>query len=208
MIVKVSYSVRPPLCLPFVISSLRTPIWCSSIFPSIHISSSDSMAGSSHGHSWLFFVFFFFFLSGSSVSCNDSLLLLRVFLFSLASSLAFFLASAAFFLTSVEAIYCYSKHCTVKKNSSVFYVLMTNHLTTKTTNQIHNQTYKYHHLTKTLHLNLKITTTLVVQMPVTKQSFKRLLSPRRSHMTNNTPGFKPFTNPFFVCISVVDIYVS
>ena len=36
--------------------------------------------------------------------------------------------------------------------------LKTNHITTKLTNQNHDQRHKYHHLTTTLHLTLKIIT--------------------------------------------------
>ena len=45
-------------------------------------------------------------------------------------------------------------------------VLMTNHITTKLTNPNNDQRHKYHHLTTTLHLTLKMTTAQVVAMSV------------------------------------------
>ena len=48
-----------------------------------------------------------------------------------------------------------------------FQVLMTNHITTKLTNSNPDQRYKYHHLTMTLHLTLKMTTTQEVKNSVT-----------------------------------------
>ena len=44
---------------------------------------------------------------------------------------------------------------------------MSNHFTTKRTNQNHNQKHKYQHLTKTLHLSLKMTTAQGVETSVT-----------------------------------------
>ena len=42
-----------------------------------------------------------------------------------------------------------------------FHVLMTNHITTKLTNPNQDQRRKYHRLTTTLHLTLKVTTAQV-----------------------------------------------
>ena len=44
---------------------------------------------------------------------------------------------------------------------------------TKLTNQNHNQRHKYHHLTKTLHLTLKMTTTQMVRTSVTNNSLSK-----------------------------------
>ena len=48
-------------------------------------------------------------------------------------------------------------------NHHNFYVLRTNPITTKLTNQNLDQRHKYHHLTTTLHLTLKMTAAQVVE---------------------------------------------
>ena len=50
-----------------------------------------------------------------------------------------------------------------------------------------DQRHKYHHLTKTLHLTQKITTTQVVETSVTGPD-------DHTRQTTDTPGFKSFTN--------------
>ena len=51
-----------------------------------------------------------------------------------------------------------------------FYVLTTNHITTKLTYHNQDQRHKYHHLTTTLHLTLKISTAQVIETSVTNNS--------------------------------------
>ena len=55
--------------------------------------------------------------------------------------------------------------------------------------------HKYHHLTNTLHLTLKLTTAQVVETSVTSNSLsKDYLHPDdHTRQTFDTPGFKPFT---------------
>ena len=55
-------------------------------------------------------------------------------------------------------------------NHCNLYILTTNHITTKLTNQDHDQRHKYHHLTNTLHLTLKMTAAQVVESSVTNNS--------------------------------------
>ena len=50
---------------------------------------------------------------------------------------------------------------------------MTNHITTKLTNPNVDQRHKYHHLTMSLHLTLKMTTAQVVEMSVTANSLSK-----------------------------------
>ena len=71
------------------------------------------------------------------------------------------------------------------------------------TNQNHDQKHKYHHLTKTLNLTLKMTATQVVEISVTTNSLSEDYSHLDDHtkQTTDTPGFKPFTNPMFVFVS-------
>ena len=52
-----------------------------------------------------------------------------------------------------------------------FHVLTTNHITTKLTNPNQDQRHKYHHLTTTLHLTLKMTAAQVVETSVTHKAF-------------------------------------
>ena len=52
-------------------------------------------------------------------------------------------------------------------NQNNFHVLTTNHITTKLTNPNHDQRHKYHHLTMTFHLTLKMTTAQIVKTSVT-----------------------------------------
>ena len=68
-----------------------------------------------------------------------------------------------------------------------FYVLATNHITTKLTSQNHDQRPKYHHLMTTLHLTLKMTTVQVVEMSVTNNSLSEDCHhpDQRSHKTKN-----------------------
>ena len=54
-----------------------------------------------------------------------------------------------------------------------FHVLTTNHITTKLTYQSQDQRHKYHHLTTTLHLTLKMTTAQVVETSVTNSSLSK-----------------------------------
>ena len=65
-----------------------------------------------------------------------------------------------------------------------------------TGHQNHDQRHKYHHLTKTLHLTLKMTTAQVVETSVTNNSLSEDYSHPDDHtrQTTDTPGFKPFTN--------------
>ena len=49
-------------------------------------------------------------------------------------------------------------------------VLTTNHITTKLTDPNHEQTHKYHHLTTTLHLTVKMTTAQVVETSATNNN--------------------------------------
>ena len=50
-----------------------------------------------------------------------------------------------------------------------FHVLTANHITTKLANPNEDQRHKYHHLTTTLYLILKMNTAQVVETSVTKQ---------------------------------------
>ena len=76
-----------------------------------------------------------------------------------------------------------------------FHVLMTSHITTKLTNPNHDQRYKYHHLTATLHLTLKMTTAQVVKTLVTNNSLsKDYLHPDdHAKQITDISMFKPFT---------------
>ena len=72
---------------------------------------------------------------------------------------------------------------------------MSNDITTKIINPNEDQKHKYHHLTTTLHLTLKMTTSQVVETSVTNNSLsKDYLHPddHAKQITDN-PGFKPFT---------------
>ena len=50
---------------------------------------------------------------------------------------------------------------------------MTNHITSKLTYQNQEQRHKYHHLTTTLHLPLKMTTAQIVETSVTNNSLSK-----------------------------------
>ena len=52
-------------------------------------------------------------------------------------------------------------------------VLTTNHITTKLTDPNHEQTHKYHHLTTTLHLTVKMTTAQVVETSATNNNLSK-----------------------------------
>ena len=60
-----------------------------------------------------------------------------------------------------------------------------------TGHQNHDQRHKYHHLTKTLHLTLKMTTAQVVETSVTNNSLSEDYSHPDDHtrQTTDTPGF-------------------
>ena len=78
-------------------------------------------------------------------------------------------------------------------NHHNFYVSRTNPITTKLDPR--PEAYKYHHLTMTLHLTLKMTTAQVVEMSVTNNSLSKDYPHPEDHdkPITNTPGFKPFT---------------
>ena len=69
---------------------------------------------------------------------------------------------------------------------------MTNHITTKLTYQNQDQRHKYHHLTKTLHLTLKMTTAQVVKTSVTNNSLSKDYPHPDDHakQITDTPGFR------------------
>ena len=58
-------------------------------------------------------------------------------------------------------------------NKYNFQVLATNHITTKSDQSKPRQRHKYHHLTMTLHLTLKMTTAQVVETSVTNNSLSK-----------------------------------
>ena len=62
---------------------------------------------------------------------------------------------------------------------------MTNHITTKLTHQSQDQRHKYHHLTTTLHLTLKMTTAQVVETSVTNTTFTRTITPNKKLLVHN-----------------------
>ena len=75
-----------------------------------------------------------------------------------------------------------------------FHVLTTNHITTKLSDLNHDQKHKYHHLTTTLHLTLKMTTAQVVETSVSTNSLSKDYSRPDNHVKHitDTPGFKAF----------------
>ena len=77
-----------------------------------------------------------------------------------------------------------------------FFIPRTNLITTKPTNQNQDHRHKYHHLTTTLHLTLKMTTAQVVETSVTNNSLSKDYPHLHDHdkPITDTPGFKPFTN--------------
>ena len=88
-------------------------------------------------------------------------------------------------------------------NHCNLYILTTNHITTKLTNQDHDQRHKYHHLTNTLHLTLKMTIPLrwsTRQSPTTVFSKDYPHPDDHTRQKFNTPGFKPFIT-IVICIS-------
>ena len=72
-------------------------------------------------------------------------------------------------------------------NHCNFDIMTTNHIMTKLTNQNHDQRHKYHHLTKTFHLTLKMTTAQVVETSPTNTVFLK------STFTWTLIQDKPFT---------------
>ena len=80
-------------------------------------------------------------------------------------------------------------------NHHNFYISRTNLIMTKLTNQNQDQRHKYHHLTTTLHLTLKMTTTQVQskrQSPATVFLKINLHLDDHAKQITNTPEFKPF----------------
>ena len=67
------------------------------------------------------------------------------------------------------------------------------------TGKEHDQRHKYHHLTTTFHLTLKMTTTQVVEKSVNNNSLSEDLSRPYDHtrQTTGSTGFKPFTTRLF-----------
>ena len=55
----------------------------------------------------------------------------------------------------------------------VWHDCLPKHITTKLTNQNQDQRHKYHHLTMTLHLTLKMTTVQEVETSVTNNSLSK-----------------------------------
>ena len=66
---------------------------------------------------------------------------------------------------------------TIDQSLQLFQVSTTNRITKNVTNQNHNQRCKYHHLMKTLHLTLKMTSAQVVETSGTKNSLKDYYHP-------------------------------
>ena len=70
-------------------------------------------------------------------------------------------------------------------NHHNFYISSTNLITTKLTNQNQDRRHKYHHLTTTLHLTLKMTTAQVVETSVNNNSLSKGYPHLEARQTND-----------------------
>ena len=78
-------------------------------------------------------------------------------------------------------------------------------MTTKLTNPNHDQRHKYHHLTTTLHLTLKMTTAQVVETSVTNNSLSKGYPHLDDHIKQITVG-KIVTYVFFGVITLICMF--